>query len=196
MKSKPKDIDYKAYLQLPTLLDLQKTISGTGGKPVAHDEMLFIVVHQTYELWFKQILFEMDRTQEIFSRQTVEDRDLRVISASLERVVEILKHLVRQIDLLETMTPLDFLDFRHVFRSASGFQSLQFRELEIRLGLRSTDRVSYDGKAYESYLSAEDQTAVQTLEKKSSLFEQMDQWLSRTPFMAMGDFDFWQSYRR
>lgn len=196
MAKKPKDIDYKTYLQLPTLLEAQKPISGSAGKPFAHDEMLFIIVHQTYELWFKQVLFEVDRVQDIFSRKSVEDKDLRVISAALERIVEILKHLVRQIDLLETMTPLDFLDFRHVFRSASGFQSLQFRELEIRLGLRSTDRVSYDGKSYESYLSPEDQKVIREMEKKGSLFDQMDKWLSRTPFVTMGGFDFWKAYRK
>jgi tryptophan 2,3-dioxygenase len=196
MAKKQKDIDYKTYLQLPALLKAQQPISGDAQKPFAHDEMLFIVVHQTYELWFKQVLFEVGRVQDIFSQKTVADKDLRVISAGLERVVEILKHLVRQIDLLETMTPLDFLDFRHVFRSASGFQSLQFRELEIRLGLRSADRVAYDGKSYESYLSPEDRKIIALLEKKTSLFDQVDQWLSRTPFVTMGGFDFWQAYRK
>ncbi len=196
MAKKPKDIDYKTYLQLPALLKAQQPISGSAQKPFAHDEMLFIIVHQTYELWFKQILFEVDRIQDIFSRKVVADGDLRVISAGLERIVEILKHLVRQIDILETMTPLDFLDFRHVFRSASGFQSLQFRELEIRLGLRRTDRVSYDGKSYESYMSAEDQKIISGLEKKPSLFDQIDKWLSRTPFVTMGGFDFWRAYRK
>ena len=196
MAKKSKDIDYKTYLKLPTLLAAQQPISGAAGKPVAHDEMLFIIVHQTYELWFKQILFEMQRVQDIFARKVVADKDLRVISAALERVVEIMKHLVRQVDLLETMTPLDFLDFRHVFRSASGFQSLQFRELEIRLGLRSADRLSYDGKSYESYLSPDDQKVIREMEKKGSLFDQIDQWLSRTPFVTMGKFDFWKEYRK
>lgn len=193
---KKKDITYKTYLQLPTLLAAQQPISGSGKKSFAHDEMLFIIVHQTYELWFKQVLFEIDRVQDIFSSKTIDDKDLRVISSGLGRIVEILKHLVRQIDILETMTPLDFLDFRHVFRSASGFQSLQFRELEIRLGLRSEDRVAYDGKAYESYLSEEDRKVIRKLEKKNSLFEQVDRWLSRTPFIAMGGFNFWRAYRR
>lgn len=196
MSKKPKDIDYKSYLQLPTLLAAQQPVSGAQGRGFAHDEMLFIIVHQTYELWFKQVLFELDRVQALFSAKVVEDKDLRVISAGLGRVVEILQHLVRQIDLLETMTPLDFLDFRNVFRSASGFQSMQFRELEIRLGLRSTDRVSYDGKAYESYLPEEDRKAAANLEAKASLFDQVDGWLSRTPFVATGDFDFWQAYRK
>jgi len=190
MAKKPKDIDYKTYLQLPEILASQERLSN------AHDEMLFIIVHQTYELWFKQVLFELARVQDIFSRKSVADGDLRVVSAALERVVVILKHLVNQVDLLETMTPLDFLDFRHVFRSASGFQSLQFRELEIRLGLRSADRVAYAGKHYESYLSPEDQQVIREMEKKGSLFEQLDKWLSRTPFVTMGAFDFWKAYRK
>lgn len=196
MIKKPKDINYKSYLQLPTLLAAQQPVSGCGGQAFAHDEMLFIIVHQTYELWFKQVLFELDRVQALFSRETVEDKDLRIISAGLGRVVEILQHLVRQIDLLETMTPLDFLDFRNVFRSASGFQSLQFRELEIRLGLRSADRAAYDGKAYSSYLPEEDRKVVAALEAKASLFDQVDGWLSRTPFVATGGFDFWAAYRQ
>ena len=190
MAKKSKDIDYKTYLKLPTLLAAQQRLSN------AHDEMLFVIVHQTYELWFKQVLFEIERVQDIFSHKIVADRDLRVVSATLERAVKILQHLVRQVDLLETMTPLDFLDFRHVFRSASGFQSLQFRELEIRLGLRSADRVSYDGKSYESYLSPEDQQVIRQMEKKGSLFEQIDKWLGRTPFVNMGTFDFWKAYRK
>lgn len=196
MARKSKDIDYKTYLKLQELLDAQQPISGSAGKPFAHDEMLFIIVHQTYELWFKQVLFELARVQDIFSRKSVADKDLRVISSALERVVEIMKHLVRQVDLIETMTPLDFLDFRHVFRSASGFQSLQFRELEIRLGLRSEDRLSYAGKSYHTYLSPEDQKVIRDIEKKGSLFGQLDQWLSRTPFVTMGSFDFWKAYRK
>lgn len=195
-KKKPKDIDYKTYLQLPDLLAAQRPISGGAGKPFAHDEMLFIIVHQTYELWFKQVLFEIARVQDIFSRKTVADKDLRIVAAALDRVSVILKHLVNQIDLLETMTPLDFLDFRHVFRSASGFQSLQFRELEICLGLRSADRVTYDGRSYESYLSPEDRKVVERIEKKGSLFDQLDGWLGRTPFVSMGTFDFWKAYRK
>lgn len=195
-KKNKKDIDYKTYLQLPGLLAAQKPISGAPGKSFAHDEMLFIIVHQTYELWFKQVLFEVGRVQDIFSRKTVADKDLRVVAAALERSGAILKHLVNQVDLLETMTPLDFLDFRHVFRSASGFQSLQFRELEIRLGLRSADRVSYDGKSYESYLSPEDRKVVEGLEKDGSLFDQLDGWLGRTPFVNVGVFDFWKAYRK
>lgn len=193
---KSSDISYKTYLQLPTILNAQIPISGMGNTVPAHDEMLFLIVHQTYELWFKQVLFELDRIQAIFSRKTVQDKDLRIVSAALSRIVKILQHLVRQIDLVETMTPLDFLDFRHVFRSASGFQSLQFRELEIRLGLKAEGRACYADQTYDSYLSEEDQAVVKKFEKQKSIFDQLDSWLSRTPFVEMGGFNFWKSYRK
>lgn len=195
-KSKP-DIDYAGYLQLSGLLSLQHPLSGDKkGKTFAHDEMLFITVHQTYELWFQQILFELDRVQACFARRKVADKDLRVISSSLSRIVEILKLMVRQLDVLETMTPLDFLDFRHVFRTASGFQSMQFRQLEIRLGLKYEDRVTYDSKAYDSFLNPKDRKALQGLEKQKSLLQLLDKWLSRTPFIEYRGYRFWDEYRK
>ncbi|MEN9839734.1 MAG: hypothetical protein RL177_1213 [Bacteroidota bacterium] len=123
------NLTYLSYLKIPELLELQKLQS----KPEEHDEMLFIVIHQTYELWFKQILHEFDRMQ-------VELRAGRTWNAikTLRRILTILKTLVSQIDILETMTPLQFLSFRNFLQDSSGFQSRQFRELEILLGLRYT----------------------------------------------------------
>jgi tryptophan 2,3-dioxygenase len=190
MPKKTKELSYKTYLDLSTLLDAQKPLSP------AHDEMMFVVLHQTYELWFKLILFELDRIQKVFGQKVVTDQALRLVAASLGRATSILRLLVGQLDIMETMTPLDFLDFRHVFRSASGFQSLQFRELEIRLGLQHEARVGYDGKSYESFLPDEDRAHLAKLMKKSSLIEQLDKWLSRTPFIEMNDFSFWKSYRK
>jgi tryptophan 2,3-dioxygenase len=189
-KSAARDIDYKTYLQLPVLLDAQKPIS------TAHDEMMFIVVHQTYELWFKLILFELDRVQHIMSGKVVRDADLRTVSASLGRIVATLKLLVGQLDIMETMTPLDFLDFRHVFRSASGFQSMQFRELEIRLGLRHDDRIGYDGKSFENYLPEDDRKRLHKVMTAPSLLDQLDKWLARTPFVETGSFNFRAAYRK
>ncbi|MBL1146617.1 MAG: tryptophan 2,3-dioxygenase [Pseudomonadota bacterium] len=193
-----KDMDYGTYLGLDRILDAQHMISAADpkrkGEP-AHDEMLFIIVHQAYELWFKLILFEMSRVQDIFSEIPVADRDLRPVVASMERIVETLKLLVQQLDVLETMTPLDFLEFRHVFRSASGFQSAQFRELEIRLGLRRDERMCYGGHAYDVVLPQETKDALEAWENKPSLFEQFENWLSRTPFVDTGSYKFWDSYR-
>lgn len=197
-KKSAQDITYKSYLKLGDILSAQAPISRIGHgarKAPAHDEMMFIVVHQTYELWFKLVLFEMDRVQSVFAQKTVRDRDVRTVSASLVRIVEILKLMVHQLGILETMTPLDFLDFRNVFRSASGFQSMQFRELEVRLGLKSDARLDYGGKTFDSYLAAEDRARLQAVMKKPSLFAQLDAWLSRTPFIATKGYDFWKSYR-
>lgn len=190
MARKPADITYKSYLGLDALLRAQKPVSA------AHDEMMFIVVHQTYELWFKLILFELDRIQSVFGARVVEDADLRLVSASLTRTVDVLKLLVRQLDIMETMTPLDFLDFRHVFRSASGFQSMQFRELEVRLGLRPDDRIGYDGKSFENFLETGDRAELHRIMKKPALLDQVGNWLSRTPFVEMGGFSFWKAYRK
>ncbi len=120
---------YADYLKLEPLLALQEP--GTD-----HDEMLFIVIHQTYELWFKQILHELDYLQALLVRN-----DLPRASHTMKRVLTILKVLVAQVDILETMTPLEFLGFRERLEAGSGFQSAQFRELEFVLGQKRTTAV-------------------------------------------------------
>ena len=188
--TKSDELTYKSYLDLDTLLRAQKPVS------TAHDEMMFVILHQTYELWFKLMLFELDRIQGVLSARTVADADLRLLSAGLSRSVNIMELLIRQLAIMETMTPLDFLDFRHVFRSASGFQSLQFRELEVRLGLRPEERVGYDGKSFENFLPDEDRAALHRVMKQPALIDQVGAWLARTPFVEMGGFSFWKSYRK
>jgi tryptophan 2,3-dioxygenase len=113
---------YADYLNLDPLLTLQ----AAGGE---HDELLFIVVHQTYELWFKQILHEFDHLRTLLAAD-----DLPRAGHTLKRVLTILKVLVAQVDILETMTPLEFLGFRERLGAGSGFQSAQFREIEFVLG--------------------------------------------------------------
>jgi tryptophan 2,3-dioxygenase len=125
-KSNEKAITYISYLKVDELLELQQPES--DGE---HDEMLFIVIHQTYELWFKQILHEVSELQ-----RTLEQGDTHRSLAILGRVRTIMKTCVGQLDILETMTPLQFNTFRGRLQSASGFQSAQFRELEAVLGRR------------------------------------------------------------
>ena len=127
-------ITYSSYLRLPELLELQTPASD----PPEHDETLFIVVHQVYELWFKQILHELDRMQVLLDS----DDDSRV-RHTFKRVLTILKVLVDQIDILETMTPLEFLSFRDRLDSGSGFQSAQFRALEFKLGIKRESAVKH-----------------------------------------------------
>ncbi len=121
-------ITYSSYLRLDELLDLQTPAS----KGEDHDEMLFIVIHQVYELWFKQVLHETD-----LLRRALEGNDRPTVLATLRRILTIFKTLVAQVDILETMTPVSFSSFRYRLDTASGFQSFQFRELEIVLGHRA-----------------------------------------------------------
>lgn len=120
-------LTYTRYLQLDRVLSSQ-TPHSDGPE---HDEMLFIVIHQVYELWFKQMLHELDH---LVARLDADD--LPSATATLQRILTILKVQVAQIDILETMTPVSFLSFRSRLEAASGFQSPQFRELEFRLGAR------------------------------------------------------------
>src|SRR5512134_2165455 len=112
---------YADYLRLDKLLSAQELESARRGRPV-HDEHLFIIVHQAYELWFKQILFELDAVLALFREPSIDERDMGRVEAHLRRIVSIERVLLGQIDVLETMTPLDFLDFRSLLVPASGFQ--------------------------------------------------------------------------
>jgi len=124
---KTPSLDYGGYLRLAHLLDLQHAQSD----PAHHDELLFIVIHQVYELWFKQLLHELDTIVDLLgSDDTLEAHRL------LHRCIEIERLLIQQLTVLETMTPNDFLQFRDHLRPASGFQSAQFRAIEFRSGLK------------------------------------------------------------
>jgi tryptophan 2,3-dioxygenase len=187
-------LTYSSYLQLDTLLGCQRPESAKGGTP-AHDELLFIVTHQTYELWFKQILHELDAVLATMRQPAVPERDLAQVLHWLERIVAIQRVLVQQIDVLETMTPLDFLDFRDLLAPSSGFQSVQFRHLENRLGLDRKQRVGYNAMPYESSLPPAVQRQLRALEQRPSLFALVEQWLARMPFLRFREYDFWQAYR-
>jgi tryptophan 2,3-dioxygenase len=121
-------VTYTSYLKLDDLLACQEPLS----EGPEHDEMLFIVIHQVYELWFKQLLHETDRLIVLLGEDRLHDA-----AFTFKRILTILKVLVAQIDILETMTPLGFLSFRSRLEAASGFQSPQFRELEFLLGARN-----------------------------------------------------------
>ncbi len=185
---------YADYLQLPRLLDAQRPVSSLDGAP-AHDEMLFIVVHQAFELWFKQILWELDAVMDTMAGDTVPARELSRAVARLRRITTIQPLLQAQLEVLETMTPLDFLDFRDALVPASGFQSTQFRLIENRLGVPADTRLRIKGAAYHSRLTADDRAQVERAEREPSLHDHVDRWLARTPFLRFGDFDFWRAYR-
>jgi tryptophan 2,3-dioxygenase len=126
-------VTYSNYLQLDRLLSLQQP----RAEGPEHDELLFIVIHQVYELWFKEVLHELDRVSQLL----IADEPHRV-QHTLKRVLTILKVLVAQLDILETMTPLEFLSFRARLEAASGFQSDQFRQIEFTLGAKSEQAIT------------------------------------------------------
>ena len=165
-------LSYNKYLRVPELIELQTLLSS----PAHHDELLFITVHQAYELWFKQILHEIDASIILMT----EDRAAGAASA-LRRVVEIEKLLIQQIHILETMTPISFLGFRDELNPASGFQSMQFREIEFSSGAKD-ERIlrEFAGDAFAH-------ERLQARKNAPSVGEAFFALLSRRGFDAPGD---------
>ena len=194
MKNKTKPQNYHDYLKLESLLSCQELVSDEIGER-AHDEMLFIITHQVYELWFKQILFELDSIFKVFDRAKIDESHIGVVVGRLERINEIQQLLIDQIKILETMTPMDFLNFRDLLTPASGFQSAQFRLIENKFGLKNINRHGYGGVDYKSKIDKRETELVQESEQSLSLFDLIEQWLERTPFLVFDEFDFWDQYR-
>ena len=188
-----KPVYYGEYLQLDKIIEAQHPVSFEKGKEPAHDEMLFIIIHQAYELWFKQVLFEVNSVLEIMSKPAINDNspELQTIVHRMHRVVTILKVLVHQIDILETMTPMDFLDFRDMLRPASGFQSWQFKVLEAKLGLKFEQR--HGQQYYVSQLNQKDIDIIKDAESGPSVIQQINNWLERMPFFD--ETGYWKNYK-
>ncbi|KAF0289898.1 Tryptophan 2,3-dioxygenase [Amphibalanus amphitrite] len=171
--STEKGENYWTYLHLDKILSAQVLKSGAAGE-VVHDEHLFIIVHQAYELWFKQIIYEVDSVRQLFMTEL----------------------LVGQIEILETMTPLDFLDFRDHLSTASGFQSLQFRLLENKLGLKKECRVKTKSDYAAPYGDHPELLAqIRDSEEQPSLAQLVERWLERTPGIGSRGFNFWERFQ-
>src|SRR5438046_3309775 len=136
------DLTYADYLHLDELLALQRPRS----EPPEHDEMLFIVTHQAYELWFKLLLHELDHV-----KRELTEGDLYRAIATFKRCRTVMKVLVEQVDIVETLTPMSFGSFRDRLDKASGFQSSQFRELEFVLGYKRADMLKYQRPGTPAY---------------------------------------------
>ncbi len=190
-----KSMYYSNYLQLDKLLDAQHPESFKKGNEPAHDEMLFIITHQAYELWFKQVLFELDFVMKVFKKEKIDDNseDLNLVRHRMNRIIRILELLSQQITLLDTMTPLDFLEFRNLLTPASGFQSLQLRLVEARLGLQMEMRhqKDYYKRTSEGGFEKADFEKLNEVETHTSLLQLISKWLERIPFFEN---DFWKNY--
>ena len=186
---------YEKYLQLNKILNSQKRRSDILKNSV-HDEMLFIIIHQIYELWFKQIIFEIDSIIKYFNNKNIQDTSINTIVSRLERINDIQKIIIDQIHILESMTPMDFLEFRDLLSPASGFQSVQFRVIENLLGLKRSNRLKFSKQEYTSFLSKEEIIIVEKIEKDKSLFDVIESWLERMPFLKTKKYNFWESYQK
>ncbi|RNL78659.1 tryptophan 2,3-dioxygenase family protein [Nocardioides marmorisolisilvae] len=154
-------LTYGSYLRLPDLLDAQHLESD----PPAHDELLFITIHQVYELWFKQLLHEAGTVRDalVATEAASGGRDLWFCRHLLTRMHVIERVLVQQVDVLETMTPQDFLEFRQRLAPASGFQSVQFRELEFLSGAKDPGYL----KRFKGLTPVEEERLARRLEEPS-----------------------------
>ena len=162
-------VTYASYLKVDELLALQQPRS----EGPEHDELLFIVVHQVYELWFKELLHEFDRV-----RQWLEADEPHRAQHTLKRILSIVKVMVAQLDILETMTPLEFLTFRQRLEAASGFQSDQFRQIEFVLGVKSERairRFPVDSRA---------RTALERRYQEPTLWDAFLRYLSREAYVV------------
>ncbi len=202
------NVHYHDYLELDKILNAQFPESDKQQTP-AHDEVLFIIIHQAYELWFKQLHHEVDSVVAIMSKPSLNDNspELQTVVHRLSRCVTILRVLVHQIDIMETMTPMDFLDFRDMLRPASGFQSWQFKVLEAKLGLKFETR--HGKEYYTSQLRPEHVDIIKRAESGNSLLQLLNNWLERMPFFdehqnwqgfashgnEQGIHTFWAEYR-
>lgn len=188
------DLYYSDYIELDKILNSQHPYSFEKPED-GNDEMLFIIIHQAYELWFKQIIFELDLARNIFIQDRINDNspDMSRVVHRLKRIVKILELLNQQVSVLETMTALDFLEFRNFLLPASGFQSKQFRLIEAKLGLKMEERYKreYYKHSRRGSLSKTDLEEVNQAENESTLKELIIKWLERTPFF---DEKFWADY--
>ena len=186
---------YSKYLQLNKILDAQDRRSEVLDKPI-HDEMLFIIIHQIYELWFKQIIYEIDSIIYYFKHPKIDETNINTIVGRLNRIHDIQKIAITQIDILKSMTPMDFLEFRDLLNPASGFQSTQFRIIENALGLKTDHRIKFSKQKYTDFLSKSEAKLVEKYEENKNLFDLVEGWLERTPFIESEEFNFWKSYKK
>ncbi|MBL7662644.1 tryptophan 2,3-dioxygenase [bacterium] len=181
--------NYSSYLKIPELLSIQHPVSFKTNQP-AHDEMLFVTVHQVFELWMKQIIFEFDSVVSMFQSNFIDERNIGIAYARLNRISEIQKLFIQQIEVLETMTPLDFLDFANLLVGASGFQSFQFRLIEAKLGLKRSERLLYNNRPVDADLVEGERKQIADAESAPTLFTVIETWLERMPFIKSKDYSF------
>jgi tryptophan 2,3-dioxygenase len=184
--------NYWDYIQVEELLVLQGGLAEDEGE-LTNDEVLFITVHQVFELWFKLILRELRSLRDLFHREHVDEQKLSSAVASIRRVVTILRRCTDHFEVMETLSTRNYLAFRDKLTPASGFQSAQLRQIEIVLGLDASQRIALEaGESWLDALRAHDGSESPALRrvraemKGVSLKQAVDEWLYRTPIDGVG----------
>ena len=184
---------YTDYLELDKILNSQHPKSNEQT-----DEMLFIIIHQAYELWFKMVIHELDHVRRIFDTDNVLDNagEMSIAVHKLKRVVKIFEVVNRQVDILESMTPMDFLEFRDLLLPSSGFQSLQFRIIEAKLGLKMDQRykANYYKNTRPGGFNQQDYETINQIESEATLKGLVIKWAERTPFFNESLWEEYQSH--
>lgn len=194
-------MNYWDYIHVERLLDLQRGLHERD-EDVSNDEVLFISVHQIFELWFKLVLRELTAVRSLFRKNPVPDQSLAAATRSLRRCVTIFESATQHWRVVETLTPRDYLGFRDQLIGASGFQSAQMREIEILLGLEDQKRIACMGESsYKELLRNDDGTASPALDRVerrvaegASLKAALYEWLARTPIDGSSDPDHVERY--
>ena len=190
-----KPLYYSDYLELDKILSAQHPKSASQLTISSHDETLFIIVHQTFELWFLQMRHELKSVIEFFSQEKIDDNseEMARIVQRLDRIIRIIKLITDHFEILETMQPLDFLEFRGLLSPASGFQSKQFRIIESMLGLQMTSRhmPEYYKHTNRGGFSPNDYEEIEEAENQLTLLQGLKNWLGRMPYFNK---NLWSDY--
>lgn len=182
------EVTYTSHLKLDTLLSLNQPLSD------AHDEYCFVTNHQVYELWFGQIMRELDSFREILPVLHVEKEKQLLAISRLERIKKIWKLLVEQFEIMETITPMDFASFRGNLKTSSGFQSYQFRIIENKFGVRGENRIKHNKASYSSVFKDDQLQLVKQSEQELSCFDLIETWLENLCSLISNTFNFWQIF--
>uniref|UniRef100_H2YYY6 Tryptophan 2,3-dioxygenase n=1 Tax=Ciona savignyi TaxID=51511 RepID=H2YYY6_CIOSA len=182
-------------LQLPRILSSQYLQSSRGNKIPVHDEHLFIVTHQTFELWFKQIIHEVDSVRQIFADAYLEERNMLLLISRITRVSDILQEIIKKKKKSLALTVMVFYQTLPYLQNGSGFQSLQFRLMEIKLGMTDELRVQYNQQHYMNVFFGEEKEKLKRAVSEKNLFELVNGWLERTPGLEANGFDFFDKFK-
>ncbi|XP_041466519.1 tryptophan 2,3-dioxygenase A-like [Lytechinus variegatus] len=194
-EDEPKEptLTYENYLNIEKLLSCLQLRSPKFGKS-EHDEHLFITVHQAHELWFRQMIFEVDSIRATLRERPFDETRMLYVNNRMDRIILILKLLLDHLSILETMHPVSYFNFRDYLSPASGFQSAQFRVFENKVGIKPDDRIPYMMEEYQAKCNPDKQQNILDAADEDTLFRIVERWLEQTHGLEEDGFNFWKRF--